>query len=796
MAEPKQKSAQLPAYISRVVPLWSTPTWLEAERWRRTVRQQPVAIICRDELIVHLQTCSWEIHARNPRDEDVYAEDIEYYKLVLDGGVDGTADDFDTLLEKIWQDALDLPVGGNTEITRWPSGDGPLSHPNPKGHAFKIVHLDGGTVYPTHDPTFPLMQRTKGQVTGAIYFTRNEIGRIVLSARPELERKGYGMAPPERVFLALSLLFRGDSYYANLLLDTPEAGLLDLMDMSKKSAGEWVGSFRELLAGIDPMKIGVLYEHTTPAQFISFGRPPTELMFNEVTTKYARITAAGYYLTLGDIGLEPAPGKTLAGQLREEAKARQSGFGMVKEKTKNFFNKEVLPPYLEFNWIERNEEALIRRYRAFNLATLAMKAAAEAGVMTARERQAQLVRDGLITIEVEPPQDGFPLFLPGGGSGSAQAAQQEREKTPTDEGGRGDIIVERAADLGDERISAAPKESDHYDQMAMTLREAFAKVMAQMGEPQLLKLVKATTRLLFPQDEEALKSLAVTEFPFWLGQRVNLWFGLPSEFDAFPDVVKASQEILDKIDGILESDQWWKIEENTTAGFQLVMELAFTEGATIAAEMVQQFLYTEGLADSPDLIGLNFQLTNEVTLAELEANAALLVRRVNDGTRYYLKRILVSTVEEGLSSPAIAQMIAGGEGVEAILREGGYTQGVIQNVADEIGTMTESRITSIVNTEIAKAETEGRVTEWAQVGLTQKQWLHTGPTSGDSCPCPVCQANIDRGFVTIDFMYDSVFGPSDIVGPPAHPTVCHCHIAFDENEVIKRAGELEVWMGD
>ncbi len=72
--------------------------------------------------------------------------------------------------------------------------------------------------------------------------------------------------------------------------------------------------------------------------------------------------------------------------------------------------------------------------------------------------------------------------------------------------------------------------------------------------------------------------------------------------------------------------------------------------------------------------------------------------------------------------------------------------------------------------------------------------MHTGP-GGPNDPCPVCEANIAMGFVPIDFMYESVFGPADTLGPPAHPQVDHCHIVFDENELMGNAGELEVWAG-
>lgn len=791
MADPKQKSVELLPYLNRVLPAWQTPEWLEAERWRRAVRQQPVAIICRDALISYLIATPFEVRARKPSEEDELAEDIEYYSNLVGGTFEWT-EDFDTLWDKVWQDGLDLPIGGNVELVRWPAGAGPLVRPHPKGHVHNIVAVDGATLFPTYDRAFPMAQRVQGQMRAPVFFAPGEMARVLLTPRPELKRKGYGMPPPERVFLALNLLYRGDTYYANLLLDTPEAGILDLADFSKESATEWLQSFRELLTGIDPFKVPVLYEHEKQAAFISFTRPPLDLMFDSTTLKYARIMAAGYWLSLSDVGLEPKEGKTLAGQIRDEIRARRSGFGIVKEKTTNLINKEILPPYLEFAFVEKDTEALVQRYRAFMLAGQAMKAAKEARIMSAEERQQQLVKDGLITIEVKPPdEDSEPSaqLPPFGGNGGLQ---NELDRVPPEQGGRGEITGKAEVDRGDERIASVPKGSPLFDQMAQVWRTAFGEVLTRMGEPQLRKLIKAATRLMFPTAEKAVVALSDVELPAWYGERLSLWFEQPSEFDGLPEVKKATQDVLDELERLLEDDRWWEVPESAAEGLSLVMTLAFSEGATEAARLAQEFLYTEGLAISPDIIGLNFDLKNPATLAELQASAAELVRRVNEGTKYYLRRIITSGVDEGLSSPAIAQMIRDGEDVEAVLKQAGYTEGVIRKAMDEIAAMTDARITSIVNTEIAAAETKGRVGQWTHMGLTRKAWNHTGEWD----ICAVCLANLERGFVSIEFMYDSVFGEGTITGPPAHPTVCHCHVEFDEKELMAKAGELNVWMGE
>lgn len=796
MADPKQKSLELPIYLNRILPLWQTPQWLEADRWRRVVRQQPVAIICRDTLITYLQALPWEIRARNPKETDAMADDIEAYTRILDGG----DDDFDTLLDRLWQDALDLPIGGAFEVVRWPDGMGPFSRPHPKGHVYQIVHVDGASLYPTYDREFPMAQRIKENAVQTVYFRRNELARIVLSPRPELERKGFGMPPPERIYMALVLLYRGDTYYANLLLDTPEAGVLDLLDMSQESASNWIKSARELLQGIDPLKIPILYEHDKPAVWIPFGRPPTDMLFDTTTLKYARVTAAGYWLSLSDVGLEPAgAGGTLAGQIRDERRARRTGFGVVKEKTINFINGGILPPYLEFIIIEKDEEALNQRYRAFVLAAQAMKIAADAGVMTARERQEQLKKDGLITVEVEEPQPPPPapppppIFLPPGAGLpgiAAGGASAELQRVPESQGGRGEFQVQQA-ELGT-RVGDVPAGSPAFDQLAGILRMAFGDVRARMGEAQLRKLVKKATRLLFPVAQEAVKQLADVELSDWLEERAAMWFGQPSEFDGLPDVERASDDVLNALEKLLDQDRWWEIPEKVAGAAQIALQLAYGEGATDAAEIAQELLYTEGKTDSPNLIGLSFNLKNPETIAQLEHSAAALVRRVNDGTKFYLKRILVAGVEEGLASPSIAEMMRDGVGVEEILKEAGFTEAAIRSIRSQIEGMTDERLNSIVNTEVNKAETDGRLGQWEHIGLTRKRWVHTGEWD----VCSVCEANIALDFVPMDYMFDSVFGPATAPGPPAHPQVDHCHIEFDENEVVERAGELNVWMGD
>lgn len=462
MAEPKQKSLEAPdvqPYYYRRLPQFILPGWVSSDRWRLLVRSQPIAILCRERLITYLQTMPLTIRAKDPKEEDKWAEDIDLYHEAI-GGEDG----LDALIELLWQDALDLPVGGNVEVVRWPKGKGPYKgEPGKWGHLHSLHHVDGATMYPTWDKDYPMAQRVPGQLQKAIYFKPEEMLRIVLSRRPEWNMKGWGMAPPERIYLAINLLVRGDTYYANLLIDTPEAGILDLIDMEKEAALQWIKSTRDLLMGIDPMKVPVLYEHEKPAVWIPFTRPPSELSYDSITLKFAKITAGGYWLSLSDIGVE-AGEKTLTGQIRDERRARLSGFGLVAEKTVNAFNRWVLPPYLEAQFVDPDPERLIQFYKAFTLAMTGMKAVKETGLMTPKEQQEQLKQDGLITVDVEEPKEPEPVPMgvmpgqpgdgfPGNGQQPGQngrpGAQEEAGK-PGGQGstGQGSQAPTRRSDAG------------------------------------------------------------------------------------------------------------------------------------------------------------------------------------------------------------------------------------------------------------------------------------------------------------------------------------------------------------
>ena len=217
------------------------------------------------------------------------------------------------------------------------------------------------------------------------------------------------MAPPEKIFYALQLLAQGDKYYANLLLDVPPAGILDLGDMERESAMEWANSYKAMLAngGSGAFQIPVLYEHTSPVNFISLGKVPNDIMYDRITLRYGAMVCAGYGLTLSDIGIQvtSAGGETLAGAIRSERKSRKSGFAIAKAKLKYYF-EQMLPPTLQFHWIDTDDEVNVAASRALLAFATASTQLIGAQVFTPDELRHQAVQSGLVTVNVSEDYQG------------------------------------------------------------------------------------------------------------------------------------------------------------------------------------------------------------------------------------------------------------------------------------------------------------------------------------------------------------------------------------------------------
>ena len=393
-----ERNLDAPIFLNRYVPFWGNPGWIDAQTWRNFVNLQPLLLVCRDTLIANLLSLDWKIEPSDSTQRDELKTEIDYYTEFF---TDTGEYSFEEIIEWVGKDALDLPFGGAAEVGH--EGD------SPEGKVLWLRPLDGGTLFPTLDMDWPVGQKVPETTFLPVIFPKHAIDRIYFSPRTELRREGWGIAPPEKIYLAGELLIRGDKYYANLLLDTPQVGILDLIDMSKDGATEWVQAWRTMLTGIDPFKIPVLYEHEKKAEWIPFTRSPVEIMFDKALYRYGALATAGYGMTLSDIGLGGgvgSGGETLAGSIREERKTRRTGFAVFKKKMRAFFNR-MLPTTLRFTFIDLDDEMSVAMGRAMLAQATAFNAMITAGMFTAEEARQQIIANGLITITIPeelPPE--------------------------------------------------------------------------------------------------------------------------------------------------------------------------------------------------------------------------------------------------------------------------------------------------------------------------------------------------------------------------------------------------------
>ncbi len=367
-----------------------------------------------------------------------------------------------------------------------------------------------------------------------IYFPAHAINRIYYSPQTYIRLEGWGMSPPEKIYLALELLNRGDQYYANLLLDTPEAGILDLGDMEKTAAEEWVKAFRTMLGGIDPMKIPVLYEHNTKVDFIPFGKPPTELMFDKVTAKYASIVAAGYGLTLSDIGIQTATsgGDTLAGSIRDERKTRRTGFARFKRKMIAFWNF-MLPDTLDYKIIDQDDELSVAISRARLANATAASQYIDKKIFSPGEMRRQAISDGLITISIPedvPPDSEFP---------------EPEQSTPN----------ERTSILGK---PVAPSQGGHGEVKGDVFSEEVNRIISR-SDDQLQRLIRGVLQPLQIETNDALEKLNEAELQAW-GDWYNdaLWGDLNEELPEL--TISTLGNARERLNELMTHDfDWWRL---------------------------------------------------------------------------------------------------------------------------------------------------------------------------------------------------------------------------------------------
>lgn len=379
------------AYIARFIPTWNRPTY-SADAWRAVVKGQQIATLCRDTLINRLLSLDWKITPRDSSLSDELRGTINHYSRLFEKTGYGVDLDYTSHVEWVVGDLLDTPFGGCAEIGR--------KDDSPSGRVMWIKPLDVANLYPTNNFEYPVVESYMGNM---VALPKEYVARTFMSPVKKIEYQGWGTPPPEKIFMALQMISQGDGYYANLLMDVPSVGILDLGDMEQKSAKEWVEAYQSMLmnGGNQAFKIPVLYEHNTKVEFLSLGKVPNDIMFDRITLRYMAIVTAGYGMTLADLGISSTTngGDTLAGAIRSERLTAKSGFALAKKKWAYYANS-ILPPTLQWTFIDYDDEHNLNVGRARLATVTAFSQAIDKNIITPATAQAQMIVDGLITVSI------------------------------------------------------------------------------------------------------------------------------------------------------------------------------------------------------------------------------------------------------------------------------------------------------------------------------------------------------------------------------------------------------------
>jgi hypothetical protein len=487
----------------------------------------------------------------------------------------------------------------------------------------------------------------------------------------------------------------------------------------------------------------------------------------------------------------------------------------------NFFNRLLKPFGLKFTWVETDTEDASMRGSAMLTMTQALDTAVKAGFIERDEARKQIIADGLMTIEIDPDalpedpmekqqrmmqgqQDTGLAKLFGGNRGNSDKGNGGTG-VPASQGGQTDVKPANSGKKPFGRIQrfftrkarpVLPKTHvELVSEMGGLVDGILGEIVSNMGDEEIRRLIEPTAESMYPGVQRIFTELdEETIQRSWLPNMQAVTFDAESYFDSDEEAVEVlraqDDSIRDKLEALLMGEEWWKLASLATRNDLLEVFIpAYERGLYESALAVARALYEGGLRDTPELIGINFELVNESTISNLAEDAATLVRRIDDGTRYYIKQSIIAGVREGLSSPDIARAIQNGAALEEIMGNADFTKTAIEVARNTLQGISEARANSIVNTEVNRTENKAHYDQYNHLGLRLKHWQHLGKRGvtdkGNEHPCIVCSENELAGDVPMAFEYRTVFKDETTLYPPGHPGVCHCKIMFAESDLFE-----------
>lgn len=651
---------QLPEWLWRGVPRWMQPEWLHANTWRAAVALQPFAVVCRETIISDYLALDWQIDAKDSDMRDELKSEIDYYTEFFTHTGEFS---YEEIIEWIGKDLLDIPFGTAAEVGR--------ENSEPTGRVVWIDPLDGGTLFPTLNKKWPVGQYVR-EIPGElpVYFPWFSINRVYMSPRTELKRKGWGMAPPEKIYLGIQLINRGDKYYANLLLDTPEAGILDLGDMEQAAAEEWIKAWKELLTGIDAFKIPVLYEHNTEVKYLPFNRSPHELAFKDVITKYDALVAAGYGISLSDVGIQVAVsgGETLAGSIRQERRSKKTGFARFGAKMVQFWNF-MLPDTLKYATIDQDDEQSVAKGRAILSNATGYGQLVDKRVFTPGEVRRMMIADGLVSVNVpeEVPEDEFPDELLMGGNGTNERTGMLGKPVSPSQGGHGEVKsliekeIERIVNIEDVRLRRLIRSA--IDPIFVLTKEA----IGEFGRPGEIEAWNDwIDELIWGETLEEMPELAVT----------------------------STANARSKLKKSMQGDEWWELSIDSAL---VVADLKDIFDEAVEAKLSQEHLlkYEKGEVDElePEL---------QIDESHYDGFGEIVSQSLSEFWETIPERIqncVISGTRKALSSEIIANDVAKSLDTQEIINDNTlviYCRRELQNMESKLVVEFGNRLSNII----------------------------------------------------------------------------------------------------
>ncbi|OGS01145.1 MAG: hypothetical protein A2V88_08675 [Elusimicrobia bacterium RBG_16_66_12] len=725
-AAPKAKGLREPAFLVRQPTIFWDSISLNAEQWRRLVGQAPVVRSCIQTLVMQITGLNWSIDSEDERL-------AQYFTDLLNGAEDGAG--FEDLVARVVEDTLTMPFGGAWEIGSY--SDGTVAW---------LAHLDAALMKPTYRQDFPYAQIDPWVgALNMVLFRPDEVSRIKWQPQTSIRLYGWTKTPCMDCLPAIQGLLRSDRFWQTMMTDSPPAGVLDIPGFEETEARDWLEGWKTQLAGIDSLKVPVLYGSTRDKQatFISFAQSATETQLPELVRRYAELVTAAFGMNIGDLGLFGQELR-LAGATKLIELSKRQGLAHLLRRIKQRLNSDVLPDACEFKWEDVELEDTIRRESARKLGAerLAILADPMVGIITADEARRQAVEDGLLTIELDESAPGSAGTAPTGDKAVTSEGKPKGER-------------ERHRPFG-----PAPRlrgtEAELPPPRAFPTTSKAAREMGRLVGPWLAGIAAKATRARLGTLLDA--GLAAAKAAGGMtGATATVRARTPSPAEQ-------------AIEALLRNDEWWRapdIADRVAAA----LDLAYREGLLEAAGDIQRDLAKAGLVKGA-AVGVSVtEITDPAVLKALTERAYGIIRHVDIGTDFFIRREIMTGVQKGLGPRPIARNL--------LLDE--VRRGVVETF--------RGRALSIVNTEVNWAATQATLKQQASVRLTKRVW-RTLPSA-----CDLCKRNAKRGPIGPTEHFESVFGPCD--GPPSHPVVCRCWVTFDREELhaVAAGGQPQYYTG-